>query len=112
MSEIVKEVKRIDSATVVVAQGEVTIEQSPAFHRALVDICAQSPKRLVIDLSGVSYIDSSGVGTLVEIFRRVNRGKGKMFLVGMTPTVRSVFEITKLDQFFPIFATEQEALEA
>lgn len=110
MSEAVKEIKRLGNTVVVCAWGEVTIQESPEFHRRLLDVCREAPRRLIVNLSEVSYIDSSGVGTLVDINRKMGRHKGELFLVGLTPTVRSVFEITKLDQFFSIYDNEQEAL--
>jgi anti-sigma B factor antagonist len=111
MNEVIKEVREADSgALVVVAGGDITLDQSPAFHKALKKICDRSPKHLVIELSNVSHIDSAGVGTLVDVFRRVRNAKGRMSLAGMNRQVRGVFEITKLDTFFPIFDTEQEAL--
>lgn len=111
-SGIVKEIRRDTEATVVVLSGEVDLHQSPALHATLVDVAAGRPRRLVLNLSEVQYMDSSGVGTLVELLRRVNAYKGKLALVGLTPRVRSVFEITKLDKFFAIHASEQEAVQA
>lgn len=111
MTELIKDIRRVNGATVVVAVGEIDMRQSPDFHRALVELVAERPFRLVIDLTQVSYIDSSGVGTLVEIFRRVKGYQGKLALVAPAPRVMSMFEITRLNQFFHIVATEQEALQ-
>ncbi len=113
MSDVIKEIRHVGEAVVAVADGEVTIEQSPVLHKSLVAICKEhSPKKLIVDLHAVPYVDSSGVGTLVEIFRRVGKYGGKMYLVGMSNMVRGVFEITKLDQFFTILDSEEEALKA
>jgi len=81
-------------------------------HRALVGACEEKPRRLVVNLEEVSYMDSSGIGTLVEVFRRVNAYDGKLGLCGISPRVRSLFEITKLDKFFKIYDSEPEALSA
>ena len=110
MNSAIKEVRRQHQATVVVADGEIDLRHSPEFHKALVELCAEQPKTLVIDLSRVSYMDSSGVGTLVEIYRRTKGYGGELVLVAPSARVRSVFEITKLDQFFKIKPTEAEAL--
>ena len=111
-SSVVKEVRRQGRAVVVVAMGEIDLHRSPDLHKVLVDLCADKPNPLVIHLGEVAYMDSSGVGTLVEIFRRVKAYGGKMVLVAPSDRVRSVFEITRLDQFFTIQATEAEALKA
>jgi len=101
-------VKEADRTTIVLA-GDVDLHHSPALHAALVGVANDRPRKLILDLRGVSYMDSSGVGTLVEVFRRVSAYKGKMVLFGMNGRVRSVFEITKLDRFFTICETEEQA---
>ncbi len=109
-STLVKEVRQETDATVVVLSGEVDMHQSPALHAALVDVANGRPKRLVLNMTDVGYMDSSGVGTLVELLRRVNGYKGKLALVNLSARVKSVFEITKLDKFFSIYLTEEQAL--
>lgn len=111
-SKIVREVRREGDAAVVVLAGEVDLHHTPEVHKALITACQQEPKRLVINLESVSYLDSSGIGTLVEIFRRVNGYGGKLALCGLSDRVHSVFEITKLDKFFKIYDSEPEALSA
>lgn len=109
-STLVKEVRQEPEATVVVLSGEVDMHQSPALHAALVDVANNRPKKLVLNMTDVGYMDSSGVGTLVELLRRVNGYKGKLALVNLSQRVKSVFEITKLDKFFSIYPTEEQAL--
>jgi anti-sigma B factor antagonist len=111
-TNLVRDVRPADDGTLVVLSGDVDLHHSPALHAALVEVAGNRPKRLMLDLSGVPYMDSSGVGTLVEVFRRVTAYKGKMVLFGLNPRVRSVFEITKLDRFFTICQTEEEATRA
>lgn len=96
-------------ATIVRPAGEIDLQNSPALRTALLALAEKKPQRVLVDLAGVSYVDSSGVGTLVEFKRRLERGGGKVILAGLQPRVRSVFEITKLDQFFVIVATLDEA---
>jgi anti-sigma B factor antagonist len=110
MSTLVRDVRHEGGAVIVVANGEIDLRHTPDFHKALADICTARPEKLIIHLGDVSYMDSSGVGTLVEIFRRMKDHGGRMMLVAPTERVRSLFEITRLDRFFAIFATEDEAL--
>lgn len=110
MNPVVREVRREGNAAIVAAQGEIDLRRSPELHRALVGLCEDRPEVLVINLGEVTYMDSSGVGTLVEILRRTREHGGRMVLVAPTERVRSVFEITKLDRFFTIKDTEAEAL--
>ena len=112
MSEIIKEIRRVDDAIIVVVAGELTLREAPEFHGALLALCEESPRNLVVELSEVSFIDSSGVGTLTDVFRKMNKRGGRLALVGLRKMVRSVFEITRLDQYLAIFDTEEEALRS
>ena len=90
--------------------GEIDLRSSPTLRTELLQIGERKAARVIISLEGVNYVDSSGVGTLVEFKRRSERGGGgRVVLVGLQPRVRSVFEITKLDQFFTIATSLDEA---
>jgi anti-sigma B factor antagonist len=65
---------------------------------------------VVVDFSGSPYIDSSGLGALVSLSRRLRDAGGDLRLVGLNDDLRSLFELTRLDQLFPLFATRQDAL--
>lgn len=112
MAELIKQIRNQDGAVIVALAGELTLRESPAFHDTLLELCEQTPVHIVVNLQELTFIDSSGVGTLTDIFRRIKKGDGKFALVGMSKMVRSVFEITRLDRFFSIYETEQEALKA
>jgi anti-sigma B factor antagonist len=109
-SGTVKEVRQEGAATIVALAGEVDLHHTPEVHKVLVAACQEQPGLLVVNLEAVTYMDSSGIGTLVEVFRRVNGYGGKLVLCGLNDRVHSVFEITKLDRFFKICDSEQEAL--
>lgn len=100
------------AARIVSLHGEVDLRSSPKLRADLLEHVAARPQRLVLDLTGVTYMDSSGVGTLVEIKRHIEQARGKLVLIGLQPRVRSVFEITRLDRFFVIRNTADEARSA
>ncbi len=108
MSEIIKEVTQDGATTTVRLSGEIDMHQAPEFHKGLVKICAGDLKQLVLDLSEVRYIDSSGVGTLVEVFRRLKKKNQTLVLLSPGERVRSVLEITRLDKFFTVAESESE----
>ncbi len=89
--------------------GEVDLRTSPSLRSRLMHLLQDNPARIVVDLTRVSYMDSSGVGTLVEAKRLVERKGGQLVLAGLQPRVRSVFEITQLHTFFRIVNTVDEA---
>jgi anti-sigma B factor antagonist len=67
-------------------------------------------RRLLIDFSGTGYIDSSGLGALVSISKRVRETGGELRLSGLNDDLRSLFELTKLDTLFAITETPEQAL--
>ena len=72
----------------------------------------KKPKTLVVDLSRVSYIDSSGLAALIGAMQNVQEYGGKFALAGLQETVRAIFEIARLDQVFRIFPDVDAALAA
>jgi anti-sigma B factor antagonist len=109
-SSSVKEIRRSPKATVVVLTGDIDLHHVPQVHPVLLDECAEKPPMLIIDLGEVEYMDSSGVGVLVHAFQKVKANQGKLRLIRMGSRVRGIFEITKLDKYFVICGSEEEAL--
>ena len=67
-------------------------------------------RRLLIDFSRTGYIDSSGLGALVSISKRIREAGGELRLSGLNDDLRSLFELTKLDTLFAITETPEQAL--
>ena len=91
-------------------KGEIDLHVSPSVTASLNEMIAKKPERLVVDLSEVSYIDSAGLAALIEAMQKVEEYGGKFLLVGLQETVRSIFEISRLDQVFQIFPDAEAAL--
>lgn len=98
---------QIEGVSVYQVHGEINISTSPELKKFFEK---QPAKKLVFDLERVSYIDSSGLATLVEILKKTKSQGGMMGLSGMSEKVKSLFEITKLDKLFSIFPNHQEAV--
>jgi len=94
------------------ATGDIDLHRSAGFQQALLDVAELRPKRIVLDLSGVGYMDSSGVASLVKLLARARRDEVDLRLSGLTSRVRSVFEITRLDTVFEIYTDLEEALQS
>lgn len=109
-ADCVRQVRHSGASIVVSLQGAIDLHRAPEVHKALIAACDERPERLIINLEAVRYMDSSGIGTLVEVFRRIHAYNGKLALCGLNERVHSLFEITRLDKFFRIVPTESEAL--
>jgi anti-anti-sigma factor len=94
---------------VVKVRGDVDMRSSPGLRDQLLEAAQALSGELLIDLSEVDYIDSSGVGTMVYVKREVERAGGHVVLIGLRPRVRGVFEMTRLDTFFKIVPSVAEA---
>ena len=101
---------RENRSNVVPLKGEIDLHVSPTVTAALTEVIDQKPERLVVDLSEVTYIDSAGLATLIQAMQKVEGYGGKFMLAGLQETVRSIFEISRLDQVFQIFPDADAAL--
>ena len=102
----------VDAQTVILAaSGEIHVSTAPELSERLNRAIADGRTRLVLDFSGVEFIDSTGLSVLLNALRRLTRSQGTLSLVCTNPTVLRLFEITRLDSTFDIVSTRDEALE-
>ena len=101
-----------DAPNVLPLEGEIDLHVSPRVAAALGVMIEQKPQRLVVDLSKVTYIDSSGLAVLIEGMQNVEAYGGKFILAGIQENVKPIFEIARLDQVFIIFPHVDAALAA
>jgi anti-sigma B factor antagonist len=104
--------ERLDDQTRIIAvRGEIHVTTAPEFSTRLNAAIADGVGAMVIDLSAVEFIDSTGLSVLLNGLRRVTRAQGRLALVVSNPTVLRLFEITRLDSTFDIQPTREAALE-
>jgi anti-sigma B factor antagonist len=101
-----------DQPNVLPLTGEIDLHVSPVVTASLTAMIEKKPERVVIDLSEVTYIDSAGLAALIQAVQKVEAYGGKFLLAGLQETVRSIFEISRLDQVFQIFPDTDTALAA
>jgi anti-sigma B factor antagonist len=91
-------------------EGDIDLHRSPEVKETLEPLIAEKIPRILLDFSKVSYIDSSGLATMIETLQRVQNYGGKFAMFGLRDSVRTVFEIARLDQIFPLFPDEAAAV--
>lgn len=101
-----------DEPNVLPLEGEIDLHVSPRISAGLSAMIDHKPQRLVVDLSKVTYIDSSGLAVLIEAMQNVEAYGGKFILAGIQANVKPIFEIARLDQVFIIFPHVDAALAA
>ena len=111
-NDLACKVEPIDDGVVVHVSGEINVEHSPQLRVDLLKLLEQRPARLIVHLGNVPFMDSSGVAVFVEAYR-MQRPEGRMLvLCAMSPKVRSIFEISKLDTVFTIVDDLEAAVKA
>lgn len=96
--------------TVCCIDGEIDINTSPDIKKAFDKLISKKTPKIIVNLSKVSYVDSSGLATLVEILKNMRVYGGRLRLTNLSPKIKSLFEITKLEKLFEIMSDEEEAL--
>ncbi len=90
-------------AEVVALEGEIDLHESPQVIERLNPLIARKSPLIHLDLSKVSYIDSSGLAAFIDAMQRIQAYGGEFALVAMRESVRKIFEISRLDQVFKIY---------
>jgi anti-sigma B factor antagonist len=104
------DVECVRGCAIVVAAGEIDLAASPALHQVLTE-AAQSADRIIIDLTDVTFLDSTGMTVMVDALNRHHhRQRGTLCLVGLSRAVRKVLDVTHLTSKFPIYPSRGEAV--
>lgn len=101
---------RRDDVLFVEVDGQLVVTNRQEFKQAILDALEQGARTVIVDFSKSGYIDSSGLGALVSISKRVRDAGGDLRLAGLNDDLRTLFELTRLDALFPLFATRADAL--
>ena len=96
--------------TVCSVEGEIDINTSPNVKKSFDKLINSKTPKIVVNLAKVTYVDSSGLATLVEILKNMRSYGGRLRLSNMSSKVKSLFEITKLEKLFEIITNEEEAI--
>ncbi len=95
---------------VVELTGDIDLSCSPEARKTILE-CLESAENTLVDLSAVSYIDSSGVASLVEGYQTAKKKALKFGLIGVSEAAMSVLQLARLDKVFPIHTSLQERLD-
>jgi len=103
-----------DSRGVVVVgvDGQLIVGNRQDLKQKVIDALESGTRRFVIDFTKTGYIDSSGLGVLVSLSKKVREQGGELRLAGLNEDLQTLFELTKLDTLFAITKTPAEALAA
>jgi anti-sigma B factor antagonist len=104
------DVDRTGAVAVVAPKGELDMAVSDRLKRMLAELIEGGQPRVVMDLAGVAYIDSSGMGALVAAMKQARAAGGDLRLCGLQDDVRAIFEMTRLSKAMAIHPSRSDAL--
>ncbi len=106
------QIEEIADGVILRPTGEIDLSCASMLRKRLGEVQETKPLRLIIDLSAVPYMDSSGVATLVEAMQIARRNGSKLVLCALQSKVLAIFEIARLDMVFKIVESVEEAADA
>ena len=103
------EINNRGDVAIIALSGDIDLETSPQVRTALLD-CVSLKGTVIVDLAAVSYIDSSGVASLVEAFQNARKGETRFALAAVSEAAMRVLELARLDKVFSIYPTVADGL--
>lgn len=105
--------REASGVTVVELDGRITLgEAASALRSSVKDVLALGARRIILDVSRVSYVDSSGLGELVGVYTSVRNAGGDVKLVGVDKKLQGLLQVTKLHTIFDCYDTAEGAMHA
>jgi anti-sigma B factor antagonist len=105
-------IRHADQISLVEVSGRLTSFESGAFRDAIHQLLREGQTNILLNLTGLEYLDSSGIGELVRNYLAVVKKGGVMKVVGLAPKVEEIMKVTQLYQVFPEFPDEASALQS
>ena len=107
------EVRDVKDLRIIKLKGKISIGSGDVKIRQLVDqALAEGKKKIVLDLSEVSSVDSSGIGEMVSCYTTVTKRGGTLGLLHLSPKINDILQVTQLITVFNVYDSEEEALAA
>ena len=105
-------VRQVGSVSIVEVVGKLTSIESGALRNSISRLLQEGRKQIVLNLRRLEYLDSSGIGDLVQAYLSVVKRGGEMKVIGLSEKIEEILKITHLYQVFPEFQDEQAALRS
>jgi len=106
------QIEQIGQITVVLVPGENLEASNAAAFKEAIGPVLEANKQVVLDLSQLQFVDSSGLGAILSSFKRLNMLGGSLKLCRLTRPVQSLFELVRMNRVFSIYVTRDAAIDA
>ena len=105
------EATRVKDVNVIALRGEIDVYTAPLLRQKIVDLVDEGALNIVVDMEKVDFLDSTGLGVLVEGLKRVRTRGGDLSIVVTQDKILKIFDITGLNKAFPIYGSRDQAVE-
>ncbi len=96
--------------TVLAVNGQIDVHTSPKLRLEFEKLYDQGVRKMVIDFEKVTYVDSSGLATLIYMLQQLRQNNGAMALANLLDKINNLFTLTKIDMLMSIYQTQEEAI--
>jgi anti-sigma B factor antagonist len=104
------DVQKSDGITIIDVKGQLIVGNRQELKQKVLDEMETGSRRFLVDFAGTGYIDSSGLGVLVSLSKKIREQGGELRLANLNEDLRTLFELTKLDSLFHIATNRDDAL--
>lgn len=104
------QIETAGDVVVVAVVGQLVVGNRQEFKQSVLDEVERGARRILVDFSETGYVDSSGLGALVSLNKRLREAGGELRLTALNEDMRTLFELTRLDTLFRLYASRAEAL--
>ncbi|MFH1655101.1 MAG: STAS domain-containing protein [Candidatus Omnitrophota bacterium] len=103
--------KDANGVTILEVEGDIDLNSSPTMREKFDELIKNNISKIIINFQDVSYIDSSGLATVIEMLQRLKKSQGQLRLSNLSEKLKNLFEITKIDKLFQMYSSEEDALK-
>ena len=103
---------KVGDVTVVDVEGQLIVGNRQELKQKVLDELERGDRQFLVDFSRTGYIDSSGLGVLVSLSKKIREHGGELRLANLNEDLKTLFELTKLDTLFQISETREQALDS
>jgi anti-sigma B factor antagonist len=105
-------IRKVNSSSVIDIHGEINTYAEAPLMEAFLAATSNGARAIILNFSGLEYMNSSGIGLLITLLIRANRQKQRLLAYGLSEHYQQIFELTRLNEAISIYASETEAVAA
>ncbi len=103
--------EEMSNIVLLTVKGKIDIESSPELKRQVLSIVDSGKKNIYLDFSGVSFVNSSGLGAMINLLKELRKKNASMTIINPSNFIKSLFKLTQLDKIFKVYGSVEESIK-